>query len=135
MMIHVTLPGNPPVSTQKNSIRFNRKTGRTYKSKKFLSVRDQLRSQLARSVPEVPLDGALKLTLLCFWEPPKKRPRGVKEGLKATKPDADNLLATVSDALEYCGYVVNDSRFAVEHVEKHYDAENPRMEIIIEEIE
>ena len=132
-LYEVTIPGDPPTVTQKNSVKFNTRTGHTYHTQDFLRVREELQNSLLLSAPEKPYDGDLALTLRLYWTRPKSKPRGSK--WRSVKPDADNALAVVADQLEKTGYVANDSRFAIEHVEKHYTDSNPRMEIEIYEIE
>lgn len=127
----IVIPGEPPTTTQKNTIKFNRKTGHVYHTKAFLETRERINKALAETAPETPYDGTLALYIAAYFTPPKKH-KG-KEW-KNTKPDGDNSIAVIADQLEKCGYVVNDSRFSLEHIEKHYDAENPRMEITIYEI-
>lgn len=130
MSIKIWIDGEPPTITQKNTIRFNRRTGHVFHDKKFLDCRDAIREELLKTAPETPLDGLLKLTLKLYWTPPKSKKKAV---WRNTKPDCDNSLAVVADQLEKTGYVVNDSRFVIEHVEKHY-SDNPHTEIIIEEL-
>ena len=129
--LSIVLPGDPPTTTQKNTVRFNRATGRTYHSKAFLQVRGELIEKLTPYVPEKPLDGYLALTIKAYWTPPKAHKH---KHWKNTKPDGDNSIAVIADQLEKLGFVANDSRFCIEHIEKHYDAEHPRLEIEIKEI-
>lgn len=128
---HITIHGEPPTTTQKNTIKFNRKTGHTYHTKQFNEVRTTLNKILAETAPETPYDGTLALYIEEYFTPPKKH-RG--NNWKNTKPDADNGIAVIADQLEKTGYVVNDSRFCIEHIEKHYDDTDPRIEITIYEI-
>lgn len=129
----VIIPGEPPTVTQKNSVKFNTRAGHTYHTKEFIKVREALQNDLILRAPKKPYDGVLALTLRLYWTRPKSKPRSLK--WRNTKPDADNSLAVVADQLEKCGYVENDSRFVIEHVEKHYTDSNPRMEIEIYKIE
>lgn len=122
----------PPRTTQKNTIKFNRKTGTTYHTKQFRQARTAIQAELLKQRPGEPLDGNLALTVRLYFTPPKAR---AKEKWCNVKPDGDNSLAVIADQLEKCGYVVNDSRFVIEHIEKHYDAEYQRIEIEIEEVE
>lgn len=131
-LMTIVLSGEPPVTTQKNNIRFNRRTCAVYHTKDFVKVRDRIIEQLTPFIPRQPYDGVLALTLRCYWTPPKSHKEAT--GWRNTKPDGDNSIAVIADQLEKLGFVKNDSRFAIEHVEKHYDATNPRIEIELKEI-
>ena len=127
----IIISGEPPTTTQKNTIKFNRKTGHTYHTKAFNEVRTTLNKILAETAPESPYDGTLALYITAYFTPPNNHK---EKQWKNTKPDGDNFIAVIADQLEKTGYVVNDSRFALEHIEKHYDGDNPRTEIIIYDI-
>lgn len=83
-----------------------------------------------------PLDCPLSLTAIyvfprpatAFWKT-KFMPRFIK----STKPDNDNCTKILKDSLEGIIYV-NDSRVAIEHVEKWYASgyEQPHVEVLIE---
>lgn len=122
----------PPTTTQKNSVKFNRYTGRTYHTGTFVKERDKIHKLLIEAgAPEKPLDGELELIVKLYFERTKA---GRGKVWKNTKPDADNSLAVLADQLEKTGYVINDSRFVIEHVEKYY-SENPHIEIEINEVQ
>lgn len=128
----ITITGEPPKTTQKNTIKFNRKTGHTYHTKAFNEVRANINKALAENKPKTALDGALGLYITEYFTPPKA---SKSKRWKNTKPDGDNSIAVIADQLEKTGHVVNDSRFAVEHIEKRYDKDNPRTEILIYELQ
>lgn len=129
----ITLPIEPPRTTQKNTVKFNFKTGHTYHTKQFTQARNAIQSELLKRRPDEALDGNLALEVRLYFTPPKAHK---KEHWCNVKPDGDNSLAVIADQLEKCGYVVNDSRFVIEHIEKHYaDEKGPRIEIEIKEIE
>lgn len=128
----IIIPGEPPKTTQKNTIKFNRKTGRIYHTKAFNDVRANISKILAENKPETAADGALGLYITEYFTPPKAHK---SKQWKNTKPDGDNSIAVIADQLEKTGHVVNDSRFSVEHIEKRYDKDNPRTEILIYDLQ
>jgi len=92
--------------------------------------------------PDIPFDGPISLTIVCFFKRPKSHYRAGKfsHQLKDTAPvwhtstpDGDNLLKFVGDALN--GIFWRDDKFiAVSQVIKKYD-ESPRVAINIRLIE
>lgn len=130
--MRIILPIEPPRTTQKNTIKFSYKTGRTYHAKQFTQARKAISDELLKHRPPQALDGNLMLVARLYFTPPKAH---AKEKWCNVKPDGDNSLAVIADQLEKCGYVVNDSRFVIETIEKHYDAEKPRIEIEVTEVE
>ena len=75
-----------------------------------------------------PLDGALEMGV-CFHLP---KPKSVKREHPEKKPDLDNLLKPLLDALEGVLFV-NDSRIVDLYVTKVYG--DPRVEIWIKEVD
>jgi Holliday junction resolvase RusA-like endonuclease len=73
------------------------------------------------------LEGALALEATFYFMPPKNRPKGRVH--PSVKPDLDNCVKSVKDALEGLIYV-NDSQIVEEHSKKRYD-QTPRIEVKI----
>ena len=87
-------------------------------------------------MPNVLLDGELKVTLSFYFEPPKSwsnRKRLLAIGqYKRTKPDIDNLIKTVLDAAN--DHLWKDDNQIVEiHSFKQY-AEEPKIILEVEEV-
>jgi len=91
--------------------------------------------------PNVPLKGPLYLRVVCEFPRPKSHYRTgkFKNQLKphvpfwhTTRPDADNLLKFVADALDGV-FFVDDNQIADCHIMKRY-SETPKTIVIIEEI-
>lgn len=78
------------------------------------------------------------LSVIAYYPIPKstsKKDRAKmleRELLPTKKPDADNVLKVVNDALNGLAYS-DDSQICVESIEKYYDLA-PRLEIIIENL-
>nr|WP_276312098.1 RusA family crossover junction endodeoxyribonuclease [Staphylococcus haemolyticus] len=112
-----------------------RNTGRfvqTYMPTSYTKHKDFVREQM----PNVLLDGELKVTLSFYFEPPKSwsnRKRLLAIGqYKRTKPDIDNLIKTVLDAAN--DHLWKDDNQIVEiHSFKQY-AEEPKIILEVEEV-
>lgn len=112
-----------------------RNTGRfvqTYMPASYTKHKDFIREQM----PNVLLNGELKVTLSFYFEPPKSwsnRKRLLAIGqYKRTKPDIDNLIKTVLDAAN--DYLWEDDNQIVEiHSFKQY-AEEPKIILEVEEV-
>ncbi|WP_034172828.1 RusA family crossover junction endodeoxyribonuclease [Listeria monocytogenes] len=113
-----------------------RNTGRfvqTYMPTSYTKHKDFVREQM----PNVLLDGELKVTLSFYFEPPKSwsnRKRLLAIGqYKRTKPDIDNLIKTVLDAAN--DHLWKDDNQIVEiHSFKQY-AEEPKIILEVEEVQ
>lgn len=112
-----------------------RNTGRfvqTYMPASYTKHKDFIREQM----PNVLLDGELKVTLSFYFEPPKSwsnRKKLLAIGqYKRTKPDIDNLIKTVLDAAN--DHLWKDDNQIVEiHSFKQY-AEEPKIILEVEEV-
>lgn len=132
----ITLNITPPKTTQKNSVKFNTKTGRTYHTKQFIQARkliqDSLLEEKAKMGSFDPYDGNLRLDVTVYFERPKVHKN---ERFCNVKPDGDNTLAVIADQLEKTGYVVNDARFVIETITKKWaDEKGARIEITIRDM-
>lgn len=74
----------------------------------------------AKVAPKKPLDGPLELEVTFIFPRLKKMPKG--QVLKWTKPDADNLVKAVKDALTQAKWWVDDGRVAKSTQLKRYAA-------------
>jgi|LGOV01.1.fsa_nt_gb Holliday junction resolvase RusA-like endonuclease len=83
---------------------------------------------IAQYAPPILLKGAIKLELKFFMQRPQSLPAKVMHHIK--KPDHDNLIKTICDAMEGLIYV-NDSQIYDDHITKEYGT--PRCEVNIEE--
>ena len=83
-------------------------------------------------------EAMLRIHISAFFSIPKSTSKKKQHEMKETilrpikKPDADNLLKSIADALNKIAYY-DDSQIVSAIVEKYY-SENPRAEIVIEEI-
>lgn len=97
-----------------------------------------LRSQAIRYRPQTPFQGAIALEARMFRGIPKsfsrKKAEMAEQGAihPTTKPDADNYLKLLCDALNSI-FWRDDSQVVSMTVSKHYST-NPRIEVRMEEI-
>lgn len=126
-MISLTLP-IAPVAWQ----RVNRGAyGQAYVPNETRAFKRQAAVLARRSYSGPPLDVPLRLAVRFVLKPPKR----VRWKLPAVKPDLDNFLKSVKDALE--GVVwVNDSRLCEITMCKVYDwtGQGPRIELTVTEM-
>jgi len=81
--------------------------------------------------PECPLDGPLELRAVFYLPRPKSRQKDVIWADR--KPDVDNLLKPLKDALQSGGIIKNDSRLVRIFAEKLY-GDPPRVEISVKKL-
>jgi len=129
--ISLTIPGEP-----KGKQRPKWSPVGTYTPKKTVSYEAYIKELFAIKYPAfIPLDSALTMKiwmgLLIPKSTSKKKEGMMKMGIiKPTKrPDVDNVLKTVMDALEKLAYK-NDSQIVRVVIDKNY-SERPRLEITI----
>lgn len=111
----------------------------TYTPKKTLDAEKEIRKAFEEQNPtfRVPLNGPISLSIRFLMPIPASISKKQKETLKLKphlkKPDTDNLVKTICDALN--GYVWNDdSQICCIHAEKYYQLEVPCTIVIIEQL-
>ena len=92
---------------------------------------EMIRFQSIRHAPPSPLMGPLKMYIIFNMPRPKTLPKKVL--LHTKKPDVDNLVKSVNDALQGLFYK-SDSQICVLYATKRYTLMQPSVEITIEEI-
>lgn len=115
--IRLVVYGNPVPKARVRVVRT--KSGKTvsYTPHKTESWEDSIRIQALQDRPAKLLDGPLALEVIFYLLRPKSKPKRVK--YPDTKPDLDNLVKSIKDALEGVIYT-NDSRIVREVIEKCY---------------
>ena len=108
----------------------------TYNPKKYTDYK-KLFLSLAKRESKTYFNGGIKAEVVFYMQIPKslskKKHTSLIGQFHTKKPDADNLLKTVKDALEGTFYK-NDSQICDVSVKKIY-SEKPRVELILKEIE
>lgn len=123
-MVSFTVPGEP---VGKSRPRFIRATGRTYTPEKTVNYETLVRYEYHRQTDgyRFPEDSELGMRVEAFFEIPKSKPKRVKHDMEigvvrhTSKPDADNVLKAVADALNHIAYK-DDSAVVYVEVSKKY---------------
>lgn len=133
MKFHLTIMGCP---VPKQSARFASRGGRMMSYQPDDVTRyEKLVAGLARVEWEgkEPLDGPLHLDLVAWMPRPASVPVSRLE--PCTKPDLDNLLKPIMDAIQQAKVIVNDSRVVSMSLRKRYeDTEGTRVEVAVSEL-
>ena len=129
--IHLTIPGEPKAKQRPKWFKHG-----TYTPEKTVSYESYIKELFATKYPEfMPRGEALTLHiwagLLMPKSTSKKKLGMMKLGIlePAKKPDVDNILKTLMDALEKLAYK-NDSQICHVVIDKAY-SERPRVEMTI----
>jgi len=134
-MIQFTVAG-PAVGKQR--VRFVRQTGRAYTPERTLNYEARIAAAGQDAMNGRPLlEGPLRLDVDCYAVVPKswskkKRADALGHRVRPTgKPDADNLLKSISDGLNLVIWV-DDSQIVNAQVRKWY-SDAPRVEITVQQ--
>jgi len=137
MIIELTVPGEPQGKLRAKAVRMGKHIS-TYTPDKTVKYETYIRELFATKYPEfVPLEGALMLKFIAWVSIPKSTSKKKKilmqkgEIRPTKKPDIDNILKVILDALQSLAFN-NDSQFVASVPLKYY-SERPRLEIKIEE--
>lgn len=103
---------------------------RMFDSPELKAVRLRLLAEVAPYAPARPLTGAVQLVTKWCWPADGKRGAG---GYKATKPDTDNLIKALKDAMTKAGYWHDDAQVASEVTEKFW-ADVPGIYVMVREL-
>lgn len=112
----------------------------TYTPEKTAQTERIIRYRYKQSFTDPLLTGAIKVKILAYFVPPKSLPQKQKSklynGYYTKKPDADNIIKLVLDALNQVAYMDDNQVVEVSIVKKYvaneYDVEH--LTILIEEI-
>lgn len=127
--VSLVVYGNPVAQGRPRFFRRGKHIG-CYDPEKSKSFKETVKWQAIEQKAKM-LSGALEMRFKFYLQRPKSLPRKVKYHTK--KPDLDNLVKIVKDALEGICYL-NDSQVSLSTEEKLY-SECPRVEILITERE
>ena len=122
--------GSPVPKARARTVRTASGRTVTYTPKQTASWEESVKIQALKHRPDKLFDGPLSLEVTFYLLKPKSRPK--RERYPDRKPDLDNLVKSVKDALEGVIYT-NDSRIVREVVTKLY-GDPPRVEITIGEV-
>jgi len=139
-IISFTIQGEPVAKARARVTDRRDRNGKriTYTPEKTSAAEYDFQIQAMWHRPDIPFTGPLVLRAKFYRMIPKSfsnRRRDYAEAGKlrpATKPDLDNLVKLVKDAMQGIFYA-NDSQIVRIEAEKWY-SENPRIEIILEKL-
>lgn len=130
-LIEYTHPGNP-VPFQRP--RFNRKTGKVFQSAKYNQYKKRLALGLNAMYGHLQLDWpSLNDTNACRKYKRDNRYQLLVRAFRADHSicDADNLLKAAQDALQDARVIMDDYQIDDARVIKAVDTKNPRLEIVL----
>lgn len=118
--------------------RFMRKTGITYTPKETINYETLVQQLYISKFKSLRFEGPLKMNIAAYFEIPKSKSKKAHERmllgyeLPTQKPDMDNIIKIVADALNGIAYH-DDSQIVQCKVEKFYTMD-PRVEVEIQEL-
>lgn len=139
----IWIPCNPPTSWGKNSKtpRSSRNADGTNKNwlqvnPAITSTKEFLFGSLAEYVPEKPFEGPVRLTLSVKFPYNKgtSKKRMASDSAHTTKPDLDNILATVQDVMQTMRFFTADAQIA-DVAAKKWRSTDPGIVITLEALE
>ncbi|HBF7766709.1 TPA: RusA family crossover junction endodeoxyribonuclease [Clostridioides difficile] len=134
MKVNFTIDGEP---VGKERPRMNTYAKRTYTPNKTKNYEDYIK-YLYQSKVKYYFKGYIKMTLRCYYSIAKSNSKKVKEQKRnnvlrpSKKPDIDNVVKIIADALNEIAY--KDDTQIVEVVASKYYSDRPRVEVILEDI-
>ena len=113
--------GLPKGTAQQKGVAIRYKNGapyiQHYKKANVAALREEFMYMLNRYAPPVPYEGAIRLNvLICF----DVKDRKLWGKYKTTRPDGDNYIKELKDAMTECGFWHDDSQVADERVVRMY---------------
>jgi len=132
MNISLTIPGNP-VGKQRARVC---RTGHAFTPAKTVNYEALVKQTFAAKYPDfVPMSGPVRMILSIWLMPSKETQRKIKKSIARIypiiKPDADNILKIVADALSGLAFV-DDKQIISVYAEKKYSL-RPCVEVILAE--
>lgn len=130
------IPGKP---MGKQRPRFMRKTSITYTPKETINYETLVQQLYISKFKNLRFEGPLKMNIAAYFGIPKSKSKKAHERMLAgyelptKKPDMDNIIKIVADALNGIAYY-DDCQIVQCKVEKFYTMD-PRVEIEIQELE
>lgn len=132
-VVKFTVPGNPVGKARPRMTR----SGHAYTPDKTVSYENLVKMCFIEKYTDwVPASGEAILRLNAYYPIPKSASRKKKidmvigEIRPTKKPDLDNVMKAIADALNGIAYV-DDSQIVTAEVRKYYD-DTPRVEVVID---
>lgn len=132
-MIKFTVLGEP---RGKGRPRFSRKSGRPYTPDKTVSYENLITTEYRRQVGDKGLDGDLDMRIIAYFGIPKSASKRKRQQMEAgelrpaKKPDMDNIMKVVADALNAVAY--RDDAQVVDCQLRKFYSNQPRIDVLIQ---
>ena len=124
---------NPPTSTaQMKQVRVVNGKPLFYDPPAVKEARKLLTGHLLLHRPDVPISGAVSLTVIWLFPKGKSHKHGE---WRTTKPDTDNLQKLLKDCMTKSGYWKDDAQVVRETVEKRWSDDPAGIYIEVQELE
>lgn len=130
MKVSFTVPGRP-MGKQRPRVM---KSGITFTPKETISYENLVKMVYMQSGSKM-FEGPIKMRIIAYYEIPKSTSKKKAELMRAhierptKKPDADNIVKIICDALNKVAYH-DDSQIVSCEIQKYY-SDNPRVEVEI----
>lgn len=113
--------GLPKGTAQQKGEAIRYKNGRPYiqhfKTEKVAAMRKEFEWRLRSHAPARPMEGPIKLfVLVCF----SVKDKHLWGQYKTSRPDGDNYLKELKDAMGSCGYFLDDAQIVDERIVRVY---------------
>ncbi len=131
-MLEITIPGEPVGKSRPRVTKFS-----TYTPAKTVNYETLVKQMFAIKYPDHrPYEDQIAMTITAYFGIPQSKSKKAKEFMAegdirpCKKPDCDNILKIVADALNKIAYR-DDAQIVRAQVDKYYTAYGPRVEIQI----
>lgn len=120
-MIRLTINGNPSTATaQQKGVFVHNGKPVFFTKKKVADTHRLLVAQLMQARPAKPMGGNISMMLIWTFAHPKASKQKNELVFHNKRPDLDNLIKGVLDALRPAGWIEEDSRICSLHALKQY---------------
>ncbi|MDO4721407.1 MAG: RusA family crossover junction endodeoxyribonuclease [Peptostreptococcaceae bacterium] len=132
-MYSLTIPGEPVAKSRPRIGKFG-----AYTPDKTKNYETLVREMFFAKYHQPMMEGEIRMRLEIYFPIPKSASRKTKTGMRegtirpAKRPDLDNIIKSISDALNKVAYV-DDSQIVEVQARKYY-SDAPRVEIHLEEL-
>ena len=135
MAVLFTIPGSPVAKGRPRVGKFG-----AYTPKKTVEYENLVRMAYVQCAPDKPpIDGYIRAEILLYFPIPKSTTKKAKAGMEAgtirpaKKPDCDNCIKSITDALNGIAYK-DDSQIVEITCQKYYSSQ-PRAVVLLSELE
>lgn len=130
--IHFFMPMDPPTATAQET-QSTIKDGKRlyYKNDRLQKAIDLLTDGLFPHMPDVPMEGALRLSVMWLYRATGEHKHGE---WRTTKPDTDNLDKLLKDTMTHLGFWKDDALVVWEDIKKLWTEDQPGIFVVIDQL-